>query len=179
MNTDNVPPLDVQYEMRVAAHLRYDEVADRLDWPADVHDEQLNRFMDDETWAWNSRIEQLSDQADADEEFTFQAPNYLLDKLADVSASIRQLERFRDDLITFARTYAIDPESVRVIAGRTGLSHTTIVRTGNDEPRRRAVAHVCAQEASRTLNGLAARSDPELYGRLTAITTQTKESPRS
>ena len=166
------PPPDVLYEMRVAAHLLLDDMADRLDWPNSVHSDELNEFIEAEVDRWNDTVERRGELADRGEA-SFIAPVYLLDKIEEVSAAIRDRERFRDQLITFARTFAIDPESSRAIAGRAGLSHTTIMKTSNEDARR-SVAYRAAGVVDDMLESLTPRTDPELYGRLTEIAAQVR-----
>jgi len=81
-------------------------------------------------------------------------------------------------LIAFARSYAVDPESMRVIATATGLSHTTVMRFATDSATRK-VASFAGPIAEDILTELTAREDPDLYARLSKIATQARQETRS
>ena len=171
--TDSRVPRDTWYEMFVAARLRFDG----RDWPEDYLDDQLQEFMDNEVRRYEYDIEQRELAADADDEATFEAPTYLLDSLTAVSAQISELEEFRNQLIAFARSYAIDPESMRVTAAATGLSHSTIMRIASETAVRR-VARIAGPAAESALAQLSAREDPDLYARFAAIASQARQAER-
>jgi hypothetical protein len=91
-----------------------------------------------------------------------------------VSQRIRKLERHRDQLIAFARSYAVDPESMRVIGTATGLSHTTIMRIADDAAIR-SVARHARKIAEKMLAWLNPREEPALFARLSKVAADTRK----
>jgi hypothetical protein len=166
-------PWEVLYEMRVVARLQMGKpVEDSAE-----EQERLSEVIADEVEDYVETIRDRAEAAGSDDEAVFEPPCYLLDRLEEVCRSIARLERLRDRLITFARTYAVDPESSRVIAARTGLSHTTIRRTA-DEAAIREVADLAGPVAEGMLASLTPQKEPDLYSRLSQIVRESRQVAR-
>ena len=78
------------------------------------------------------------------------------------------LEAYRDKLIVFCRNVSADPETARSIAAATGLSHTTVLRTGTVAELAGVVA-VAQPVAEAMLGWLDPGREPGLYRRLRQI----------
>ena len=91
--------------------------------------------------------------------------DYLADKLAEVADQLRALKEFQDALIVFAHTAAVHKMSMRNIAARSGLSHTSVMRKA-DQRTAEIVGAAVQRVAEELVDGMSPDEDPALYWRL-------------
>lgn len=172
MTDDEVPP-GVWFDVSVMADLRYPE-PDHEDSDPGLEEAkfQLGEAKDQyrEDFVERYRMAVFADQETAwvDDYELPPPPNPVLMELAEVSAEMRRLEAYRDRLIIFCRNVSADPETARGIAAVTGLSHTTVLRTGTVADLAQVVA-VAKPVAEVMLSRLDKGREPGLYRRLLQI----------
>lgn len=162
---DDEVPLEVWFDVSVMTKLRFPEPDD------DDRDlgleEARDQFREDLAERYRMRLLADQDAALGDSELP-PLPNPVLMELAEVSAALRRLEAYRDKLIVFCRNVSADPETARSIAAATGLSHTTVLRTGTVAELAGVVA-VAQPVAEAMLGWLDPGREPGLYRRLRQI----------
>lgn len=163
---DDEVPLEVWFDVSVMTNLRFPEPDD--DDRDSGLDEAKDQYRDD--LAERYRMTVFADQEAAllDDCDLPPPPNPVLVELSEVSAALRRLEAYRDKLIIFCRNLAADPETARAIAAATGLSHTTVLRTGTVAELAGVVA-VAQPVAEAMLGWLDPGREPGLYRRLRQI----------
>lgn len=156
--------------MSVAEGVRYDVVVmARLCHPEDDAEagEQRASFIKEAVESYELEVARRQLEAEKSEDFS--APQVVLQELRRVAGALEGLRAYRDRLVTFAQLWASETASTRQVAAAAGVSHTTVLRTGELD----LVAEVAgeAMEVAReVLSTLDAGRDPGLYGRLTAVT---------
>lgn len=177
------------YTARVMAALRFPPPADRYDDlgnPIDYDEMVYAAQRDQEEYAkrllhehavqaegWEHQMNAVVIEEYADQLPPY--PNLLLDELDSISAQIRQLEELRDQLLVFARLFALEPLAARKLAERVGLSYSTILRNASDEDvtyvqaiaQREAAALVHSKDAPQ--GGISNPGDLEAYQRLRVL----------
>lgn len=171
--TDVEVPSEVWFDVTVMSNLRYPEPDHedndpRLDEAMDQLYEERGRYREDFVERYRMTVFADQEMAWADDSELPPPPNPVLMELADVSADLRRLEAYRDRLIIFCRNVSADPETARGIAAVTGLSHTTVLRTGTVADLAGVVA-VAKPVAEAMLHSLDSGREPGLYRRLRQI----------
>ncbi len=165
MVDDEVPP-GVWFDVSVMSKLRFPEPDD--DDPDLGLDEARGQFREDLAERYRMAVFADQEAASFDDFDLPPPPNPVLMELADVSAGLHRLEAYRDLLILFCRNVSTDPETARAIAAVTGLSHTTILRTGT-VAELAGVVSVAQPVAEAMLGSLDPGREPGLYRRLRQI----------
>lgn len=118
-----------------------------------------------------SQLDELTtDGGDIDD-----APDPLVEELGWVGDELARMQRYRDQLIVFARTFASETIAARTVGNCTNLSHSTIVRMINED----SVAAIAPEVSGAAYQALQTagnpRDDPEFYLRLKAALVSTEE----
>jgi hypothetical protein len=165
MADDDVPP-EVWFDVSVMTKLRFPEPDDEDNDPG--LEEAKDQYREDLAEQYRMAVFADQEAASLDDSDLPPPPNPVLMELAEVSAALRRLEVYRDKLIIFCRNVSADPETARAIAAVTGLSHTTVLRTGTVEQLAGVVA-VAKPVAEAMLGWLDPAREPGLYRRLRQI----------
>lgn len=99
---------------------------------------------------------------------SFDPPDAVLDELSRAAQELAEISSYLDKLIMFARAFAAQTSTTRVIADVTGVSHSTVVRMATPE----LVAWVSAQAqqvAETQMKGVEPVKNPVFYQRLVGL----------
>lgn len=163
------------YDIDVIARLRFP----MPDGPHQGMEDEIEAVWNDRQAFVEASREELERQLDelmSDDGEIAREPDPLFDELCRVSHLLASLQRYRDQLIVYARTFASETIPARTIGNIANMSHSTIVRMITEEsvaavaPEASAAAYDALDDAADRL-----RDDPEFYLRLKAALISTEE----
>ncbi|MBA3529713.1 MAG: hypothetical protein H0T91_10480 [Propionibacteriaceae bacterium] len=151
------------YDILVMARLRYPYGEEGSEeGTEDQRRHFIEEFIDDYQRTFDHSLSMFEEDA------SFDPPDPVLNELLRTARDLAEISTYLDKLMVFARAFAAETSTTRVIADVTGVSHSTVVRTATPE----LVARVAAQAqqvAEMQMKGVEPVKNPVFYRRLVGL----------